>query len=125
MKGTMYYLKLELTNLPTSLNKKLRWGAKWKNVSENRFWDNEIRFLTLRKLPPVPLKRAKLKIVKHFWRTMDFDGFVGSMKPVVDALVSAGILEDDSWKVLQAWEVDQVFRPKKNGPLLQIEILEL
>lgn len=56
---------------------------------------------------------------------MDFDGFVGSLKPVVDALVTAGVIEDDSWKVLQAWEVDQVFRAQKDGPLLQIEIKEI
>jgi len=50
---------------------------------------------------------------------------VGSLKPVCDALVTSGVLIDDSWKVLQAWEVDQVFRPKKDGPLLQIEITEV
>jgi len=56
---------------------------------------------------------------------MDFDGFVGSLKPVVDALVTAGVIEDDSWKTLHTWDVDQVFRPKKLGPLLQIEITEI
>jgi hypothetical protein len=76
-------------------------------------------------LPKEPLKKAKLRIVRHFYRTLDFDGLVGSLKPVVDSLVTAGVLIDDSWKTLQTWDVDQVFRPKKLGPLLQIEITEI
>lgn len=119
-----YELRIELTELPQSLNKKLR--KHWtKNHRENNLWDTLIYQKVFRQLPPYPLKKAKLRIVKHFWRTMDFDGFVGSLKPVVDALVTAGVIEDDSWKVLQAWEVDQVFRDKKLGPLLQIEIKEV
>jgi len=119
-----YELRIELTELPQSLNKKLR--KHWtKNHRENNLWDTLIYQKVFRQLPPTPLKRAKLRIVKHFWRTMDFDGFVGSLKPVVDALVTAGVIEDDSWKVLQAWEVNQVFRDKKLGPLLQIEIIEV
>lgn len=120
----MYQLQIEINELPQSLNKKLR--KHWtKNHRENNLWDTLIYQKVFRQLPPTPLKRAKLRIVKHFWRTMDFDGFVGSLKPVVDALVTAGVIEDDSWKVLQAWEVNQVFRDKKLGPLLQIEIIEV
>lgn len=121
---TKYELKIELNELPQSLNVKLR--KHWtKQRRESKLWDTLIYQKVFRKLPPSPLKRAKLRIVKHFWRTMDFDGFVGSLKPVVDALVTAGVIEDDSWKVLQAWEVDQVFRAQKDGPLLQIEIKEI
>lgn len=120
---TKYQLKIEINAIPKSLNKKLR-GHWTKNHRENCHWDTMIFQLVRYKLPSAPLTKAKIKIVKHYWRTMDFDGLVGSLKPVVDALVSAGVLKDDSWKVLHAWEVDQVFRSKKNGPLLQIEITE-
>ena len=121
---TKYELKIELNELPQSLNVKLR--KHWtKQRRESKLWNTLIYQKVFRQLPPSPLKRAKIRIVKHFWRTMDFDGFVGSLKPVVDALVTAGVIEDDSWKVLQAWEVDQVFRAQKDGPLLQIEIKEI
>ncbi len=56
---------------------------------------------------------------------LDFDGLVGSLKPVVDALVTAGILLDDRWSVLGAWSVDQKFREKKAGPMLEILVQEL
>jgi len=76
------------------------------------------------KIPKVPLRRVKISIVRHSHRTLDFDGAVASMKPVVDAIVSAGIIFDDSWKVTGPWIVDQKFRPKSAGPLLEVSIEE-
>lgn len=119
----MYSLKIEIDSLPKSLNLKLR-SHYHKNKKENDSWDRMIYFKTLKSLPLSPLKKAKIKIVRHSSRTLDFDGFVGSMKPVVDSLVTCKILSDDSWKVLGAWEVDQVFRPKKLGVLLEVFITE-
>ncbi len=56
---------------------------------------------------------------------LDFDGLVGSMKPVIDALVTCGVLKDDSWAVTGPWECKQIFRPKSLGPLLEVHIREL
>ena len=119
----MYSLKIEIDSLPKSLNVKLR-SHYHKNKKENDSWDRMIYFKTLNQLPPEPLLKANIKIIRHSSRTLDFDGFVGSLKPVVDALVSCGVLSDDSWNVLGAWEVDQVFRPKKLGVLLEVFITE-
>lgn len=71
------------------------------------------------------MRRAKISIIRHSHRMLDFDGLVGSLKPVVDALVTAGILLDDRWSVLGAWAVDQRFRSKKDGPLLDILVEEM
>lgn len=120
----MYKLDLTLHALPDSLNKGLR-GHRMKYFSKNKRWDMLIFGMCRGKLPETPLKKAHITIVRHFWRTLDYDGLVGSMKPIVDALVSAGVIVDDSWKVLGAWEVDQQFRTKKEGPLLTIQIKEL
>ncbi len=79
----------------------------------------------MHKLPPEPLKKARIRLVRHFYKTLDYDGLVGSMKPVVDALVTSGVLIDDSWKTLHVWDCDQVFRPKKDGPLLEIFVNEI
>lgn len=56
---------------------------------------------------------------------LDYDGLVGSMKPVVDALVTCGILKDDSYKVTGPWDVTQSFRPKKSGELLEVFVTEV
>lgn len=55
---------------------------------------------------------------------LDFDGLVGSMKPVVDALKRCGVLADDSWAVTGAWNVTQKYRPKSEGVLLEILVAE-
>lgn len=117
----MYTLRLTLHSLPDSLNKGLRTN-RFRYQVKNKRWDFLVAGMVRNQLPDVPLTKAKIKIIRHFWRTLDYDGLVGSMKPVVDALVSARVLKDDSWNVTGAWEVDQVFRSKKDGPLLEIEI---
>jgi hypothetical protein len=120
----MYHLKIEIDSLPQSLNIVLR-RHYFKSNKHNKMWDTLIYGLVRNKLPSKPLERAKLKFTRHSNRFLDFDGLVGSLKPVCDSLVTAGVLIDDNWKVLQAWEVDQVFRKKKDGQLLEIEIIEL
>lgn len=119
----MYQISLTLHSLPDSLNKALR-GHRAKYFSKNKKWDFLIAGMCRGKLPPKPLEKARIRIVRHFWRTLDYDGLVGSMKPIVDALVSAGVIIDDNWKVLGAWEIDQQFRPKSQGPLLEIIVEE-
>ncbi len=92
---------------------------------DQKAWASEIWAEVYGKLPPKPLQRARVAITRHSHRMLDFDGVVGSMKPVVDALVTNKILSDDSWKVLGAWNVDQKFRPERLGPLLEIVVFEL
>lgn len=96
-----------------------------KYFQKNKKWDFLIAGMCRGKLPKKPLEKAKIRIVRHFWRFLDYDGLVGSMKPIVDALVDCGVLVDDSWKVLGQWDVSQEFRPKKDGPLLKIEVIEV
>lgn len=87
-------------------------------------WDRLIYAMVHDQLPTVPLSKAHIRLVRHSYRTLDYDGLVGSMKPVVDALVSAGVMQDDTWAITGPWEVDQVFRPKSDGSLLQILVTE-
>ena len=115
----MYSLYLQIHSLPSSLNKKLR-SHRFKNHKENKSWDFIIDLNCSGKKPNAPLPKASISIIRHSYRTLDYDGLVGSMKPVVDALVTCGVLVDDSWNVLGKWNVDQRFRSKSDGPLLEI-----
>jgi hypothetical protein len=118
----MFKLFLTTDVLPKGLNKKL--GSHWRTRhKENKSWDLMIACLCSGKLPNKPLERAQISIVRHSYRMLDYDGLVGSMKPVVDSLVSCGVLKDDSWNVLGEWIVKQRFRPKKEGPLLEIMVI--
>lgn len=120
----MYRLDLTLHSLPDSLNKGLR-GHRMKYFAKNKRWDFLILGMVRGRLPAKPLEKARITIVRHFWRTLDYDGLVGSMKPVVDALVSAGVIVDDNWKVTGPWIIDQQFRTKKEGPLLTVSVEEI
>lgn len=115
----MYQLNLKFPVVPKSLNKELR-GHRFARMRSNRSWDLLVASLVRNQLPPAPLTKARLKIVRRFYRTLDYDGLVGSMKPVVDALVTAGVLKDDSWNVLGAWDVTQEFQPKSRGAELEL-----
>lgn len=120
----MYKLDIQLHSLPDSLNKGLR-GNRMKYFAKNKRWDLLIFGMVRHRLPPEPLKKARVTIVRHFWRTLDYDGLVGSMKPIVDALVDAGVLIDDSYKVTGPWVVTQEHRPKSSGPLLTVCVEEI
>lgn len=125
VKSVAYKLYLKLDVLPKSLNKKLR-SHFHRNNEENRAWDMLVACEVSEKgKPKEPLEKANISIVRHSHRTLDYDGLVGSLKPVVDALVSCGVLIDDSWKVLGRWNVDQRFRSKNDGPLLEIVVQSL
>lgn len=117
-----YTLFLQIDKLPSSLNKKLQWGAKFKNVKENKMWDMLIMCECSGRMPQTPLSKVNLTLIRHSHRMLDFDGLVGSMKPVVDALVSCGVLQNDGWGVTGVWNVHQRFRPKSDGPLLEIMV---
>lgn len=117
----MYILYLEIDSLPKSLNKKLR-SNRFKNHRENKSWDLMIEVLCQGRKPKIALSRASISIVRHSHRFLDYDGLVGSMKPVVDALVTAKVLKDDTWNITGKWNVDQRFRSKKEGPLLEVFI---
>ena len=120
----MYEINLTLQTLPKSLNKTLR--QHWRGQRKaGKVWDLEIQIALRGRLPLQPLQKARIRIVRHSWRSLDFDGLVGSLKPVVDALVTAGVLLDDKWTVVGAWDVDQKFRPKKDGPLLEIQVTDV
>jgi hypothetical protein len=124
----MYRLELSIPVIPTSLNKELRRNRHAKNQT-NSAWDMHLHLELKRsggpRPPRAPLARAKLTLIRHSYRMLDFDGLVGSLKPIPDALVFARVLADDSWAVLGAWTAAQVFRPKKLGPLLEIIVEEV
>ena len=119
----MYQLSFTLHSLPDSLNKALR-GYRMKYFKKNHKWDLLVFGMVRHQLPKEPLKKAHIRIVRHFWRTLDYDGLVGSMKPIVDALVSSGVILDDNWNVTGQWDVSQQFRSKKEGALLEVTITE-
>ncbi len=123
MPSKLYTLLIQIDQLPKPLNVKLR-SNRWNLHRENNHWDMMIACKCESLKPLTPLRKAKISITRYSHRMLDYDGLVGSMKPVVDSLVSCGVLSDDSWGVTGKWDVDQKFLPKKDGQLLEIKVQE-
>ncbi len=123
-KGERYHLHLEFDQVPKALNRMLR-SHYHKNNQSNKAWDFMVAMECARLKPREPLQKASLTLIRHSHRFLDYDGLVGSMKPVVDALVSAQVIIDDSWAVTGAWQVTQMFRPKKDGSKLVVIVDEI
>lgn len=119
-----YKLFLQFEYLPDSLNVKLVKNFRERH-RENKSWDLMVKIEIDGREPRRPLPKANISIIRHSWRMLDYDGLVGSMKPVVDALVTARVLKDDSWEVTGRWNVSQKFRSKSEGPLLELIVQEL
>lgn len=75
-------------------------------------------------LPDEPLKRCTIKIERCYYRFLDYDNSVSSLKPVVDGLIHSSVISDDSYKITGPWHIRQSFRPKKEGSLLKVDIYE-
>jgi hypothetical protein len=120
----LYTLHLTLKWCPDSLNLALRTN-RYKRNKSNRRWDVYMDALCSGKKPQSPLERARLVLIRHSHRMLDYDGLVGSLKPVVDALVTCGVIIDDRWNITGKWYVDQRFRPKKSGQILELLVEEI
>jgi len=101
-----YKLRLEFDLVPVSLNKLLTMHFQDRR-KYNQYWYFEVAEKVGKDLPDQPLKRADIRIVRMYYRFLDYDGLVGSMKPVVDGLQHAKVIKSDSWKCTNVWTVTQ------------------
>lgn len=119
-----FSLTLKIESVPPPLNVFLRMHYHKRNQL-GRSITNQIHFLSKGKVPAEPLRKALIEIERHNWRFCDFDGAVGSYKNHIDSLIKNNIIVDDSWAVVGAWKLDQIFRPKRLGPLTVIKVTEI
>lgn len=119
-----YNLKISVEKLPTSLNITLR-SHFFKVNKEKQEWNKLIAYHCSNKKPIDPLQRCQISVTRYSIRLMDYDGLVGSLKPVIDALIYCGIIIDDNYLVTGPWNVDQIKVKHKNEQRLEIQIDEL
>tara|TARA_Y100000592_G_C5415740_1_gene290523 strand:- start:709 stop:1110 length:402 start_codon:yes stop_codon:yes gene_type:complete len=120
--GAVYKLKFSFDIVPPSLNISLRTHYHKRNKLFKDYY-NLVFALTKDLIPPKPLEKATIKIERHYYRMLDYDNCISSYKCVVDALIHCEIIKDDNWKTIGAWKLDQIFRPKKEGPKSVIEVI--
>jgi Holliday junction resolvase RusA-like endonuclease len=82
----------DLPKLPNSLL-----GAHWTvRAGHAKSWHRKVEKAIIGAKPAKPLARARVTLVRSSPRPPDFDGLVGSFKPVLDALKHLGVIEDDT-----------------------------
>lgn len=111
------YIRIE-GDLPKATNQIL--GAHWRAKHSNAVkWKRIISETAYAFRPEEILEKAHIRVVRHHYRLLDYDGLVGSLKPAVDSLKGI-VIKDDSYKITGPWSVTQEFRSKKQGPLLEM-----
>lgn len=91
-----YYLEFEIKELPKPINAQnsMHWAQKGKYV---RHWHTLVNASVCPRKPKAPLNRAKLTLTRFSSSEPDFDGLVSSFKPVIDGLITSGVLENDKF----------------------------
>ena len=82
--------------IPPSNNKYIGRNMRWEYQDVKKQWA-KIVYFTCRPRPPKPLKKAEVSITYYFKDKIrrDPDNYSGKM--LLDGLVRAGIIEDDSF----------------------------
>lgn len=116
MSGLQYIID----GIPPSNNQYIGRNMRWKYQEEKKLWAQKIA-VCCRPRPPKPFARAQVQITYHFpdRRRRDPDNYSG--KFLLDGLVHAGIIADDSFGC-----IDLILRsdtPQK-PPYTEIKITE-
>ena len=122
MKSNKYRLLIELDGLPPMPNVYLRWHYQ-KRHREFSFWYDLINYKVRSIRPDKPLERFSIRAIRRSSVVGDFDGICGSFKPIIDSLIKAKILQDDSWNNTGQWDVSFEKVTRKEQSIL-VEIIE-
>lgn len=92
----------------------------WRTVKKEKdMWMRTVwvKVLESRSRPQQPFDRAKLRLERHSSVQPDFDGLAGSFKYVVDGLIKAGVLANDTMDVIGTPEYKWVKCKPKEGKI--------
>ena len=102
-------IRLVIPRRPPSQNDFTGKGTRWAYHAIRSLWEEEVAALAK------PWMRAEgprtvtvLRVYGGRERTFDWANGIGGLKPVIDALVTAGLLEDDDLVHLPKLDYEQV-----------------
>lgn len=117
-----YRMMFQINDLPKPINAV---GGHWRHRNnEAKKWRNIIFNVTLGKRPKTPLTKAKLELTRYSSRSPDYDGLVSSFKHVVDGLITSGVIESDTLKVIGIPKFDWVYAKQKAGRI-EVKVFEV
>lgn len=113
MTGWWHRHTLRLEEPTILLNKwqRMHWAQKRK-YQKDLTWS--IR--ALGPIWPAPASRCRIHIIRANPKPYpDYDGMIGGFKPLLDALVTCGYIEDDSPGVIESLTAMSVIAPRQKG----------
>jgi hypothetical protein len=117
-----YELEFEIKSVIPSYNVILSKGWKYRHFSFLKI-KSEIKTQVSGRAPAIPLKKFKIHIHRFVERELDIDNFVASLKPIIDGLRMAGVIEDDNWKLMNEIGFDQT-KVKRDQRVTRIRVEE-
>lgn len=103
-----YRIEFELSGLPKILANSMQGSWKASHYAKKRWQERVINHVVLMRLKPEsPLLRAAISLTRFSTHRPDQDNLAGSFKPVLDGLVKAGVIADDSNEIIDVkwnWE---------------------
>lgn len=98
--------EFELEGLPKTTNSNMgHWTAK---AAEARKWKRAVADKCFNHPFKIPLKTAKLTLIRYSSVSPDYDGLVSSFKHVIDSLIDSKVIENDKFDNIGAptyrWE---------------------
>lgn len=112
------YVRIE-GELPKRPNEMLGRGVFTARTNAKK-WKLMVSRAVILTRPERPLMKAKLTIIRHSSNMVDFDSLCGQQKPIVDGLTEGKIITDDRWSVIGTWNIDQKYRPRAEGSLVEL-----
>jgi hypothetical protein len=103
----VYSLQIEIATRDTDANR-TKGHNRFKVHAVFKAIKSEIACLCKGREPKEPLAKFKLSFVRYGVRPLDYDNLISSLKPFIDGIKLAGIIEDDKWEYVKHIEVDQV-----------------
>lgn len=120
----MYELEFNLPGLPMTRNQvqSKHWQCRHKDTV---WWKEQIAAVVAGREPPRPLLLARLELTRYSsGQQMDIDNLYGSWKPVIDGLVTSGILEDDKPAVVTELKCEH-FKAKPREGYIKVRVEEI
>ncbi len=107
--------QFEIYGLPEMTNTLAykHWTGRYKEAKK---WKRlVIEQCLINRITGIRLEKAKLTLTRHSMKEPDFDGLTSGFKHIIDGLVRAGTLEDDSRTVIGQPEYFWEKAPRGNG----------
>ena len=96
--------------------KKRIWGGRWKKELKHQRVYGDLPSDML--LPPV-----EITVKRYSGHALDWDNFIGGFKPMIDALVSLGFIQNDNPGKLRHGKHEQL--PDREEPRVEIYLREV